>query len=733
MSACYAEEDRQNYFASCAKGLEDLLAKELQSLNAGDLKVHPGGVSFQATKKVLYRICLWSHLANQVQKQLIQTRIKTAQDLYQSVYKIGWPDYFDVQKTFKINVSGKHHAFNDTRFAAQKAKDAVVDKFRHSIGTRPDISTISAEIVIQLHFYKGMVTVLLSASGESLHRRGYRTQQASAPLKETLAAAMLLRAGWRTKLQESAMPVLLDPMCGSGTILIEAAMMAFKIAPNLNRTQFSFMQWQDYDQDLFQSLVQEAVAQRETKQDGAQTKIIGYDYDPSVVEKARANIASAGLSHAIEVKVQEIKRLKSPSDNGLIVTNPPYGERLYHGQEARLNTLFHNFGEMLFQNFQGWKVAVLSASKTLTKAIGMRSTKYNKFYNGAIETILFHFTVNEKALMQYESEAEKLKRQAESAVAVDDGHLAFSNRLGKNLQRLIPWAKQQSIECYRVYDGDIPEYSAAIDLYHRYVHIQAYQIGKGIDSEIAKKHLRQMVYHIHHTFEIPYRHIYLKTRQRQSGKQQYEKQNDQNRFQIVREGKALFYVNFSDYLDTGLFLDHRKIRSLIAKKSHNKRLLNLFSYTCTASVHAALNQAREITNVDMSKTYLDWGKRNFELNRLQNFPVNFIQAEAISWLKATAQSRQKYDVIFLDPPTFSNSKRMQNVLDIQWDHPMLIGLAMKLLAKNGVLYFSNNYRKFKLDETVARQYQCDNIDALCLSRDFLRRPNVHHCWEIRRQ
>ncbi|WP_440616201.1 bifunctional 23S rRNA (guanine(2069)-N(7))-methyltransferase RlmK/23S rRNA (guanine(2445)-N(2))-methyltransferase RlmL [Cysteiniphilum sp. 6C5] len=719
-----------SFFASCAKGIELLLKDELLTLGVDEAREKLAGVEFEADLATAYKVCLWSRLANQVHRKLHVAKFDSADAFYNELYSLPWASFFDVKQSIKIEVSGKHQVFNNTQFAAQKAKDAVVDYFRDQMDERPSVDLEHPDIVINIHLQKGMAFIYLSLTGQSLHRRGYRLAQGEAPLKETLAAALLVKSGWLDELKKDQVNFI-DPMCGSGTILIEAAMMAYDIAPNLARGTFCFMRWCDFDHNAWQTLKSEALMRKNIGKEKSNITLIGYDDDMRVLDKARQNIASADLTGAIEVFVQDVRDLSNDTHEkaGFILTNPPYGERLYHGRPEKLRGLFSGFGKALIRGFSGWKVSIFSAASEPVRALGLRSMKVNKFFNGALETMLYQFEVSDQWVMQHESAAQKLTRQAKNAVLQDDGHLAFKNRLLKNYQQIQKWAQQQGLECYRIYDADLPEYAVAVDLYNTHVHVQEYQIGKTVDEKLAQKRLLQAVYHIAEVLGVRYEQIHLKTRQRQKGDSQYQRQAMTDKFHVVKEYDALFYVNFDDYLDTGLFLDHRKMRQIVAKAAKGKTLLNLFSYTCSASVHAALMGAKTVS-VDMSKTYLDWGKRNLHLNKLNVDQHLFVQSDCFVWLKEAVKARKQFDVIFLDPPTFSNSKRMQNVLDVQRDHVELIELAMRLLTRNGVLYFSNNYRKFKFDEGLQAKYNCQNIDDKCLSRDFLRRPTIHHCWQI---
>lgn len=710
------------FFASCAKGIELLLKDELNSLGISSSE-KLAGVEFEGSFEDAYKVCIYSHLASQVMLKIATQKVTDQQALYDFISSINWLDYFDVNTAFKIIISGKHYDFNNTMFVSQKTKDAIVDQFRRETNERPNIDTYNPDNIIKLHLHKQYVNVFLCLNIESLHKRSYRQFQGQAPLKESLAAAILIKAGWLDELKKEQ-PILIDPMCGSGTILIEAALMAKNIAPVLLNKEFKLFNSKLHNEDLWSNLLE--IAKKAQKPINA--IIQGYDINNNILDKADRNIYQAGVEDVVNIKRQDIRDLENEFESeGLIVTNPPYGERLYGDQLDELLDIFNGFGDRLSQDFYGWKVAILTSFDKSIKEMQLRITKKNKFYNGAIETVLYQFDINEHARFKHESQLEKNIRLAEASAQKSDEHVDFSNKLKKNLKNLKPWLKQSGVECYRLYDADIPTFAVAVDIYGEHVFLQEYRADATIDQNIAKQRFYQAIYQIHKTLDTQYENIHTRVRQRQKGKEQYQKNNDKNNFHVINEFDAKFYVNFDDYLDTGIFLDHRKIRQLVAKASKNKTLLNLFGYTCTASVHAALKGAKT-TSVDMSNTYLEWGKNNFELNNLDIKKHNFIQADCISWLKPNSE---KFDVIFLDPPTFSNSKRMDDILDIQRDHELLINLAMDSLKKDGVLYFSNNYRRFKMSQQIIAKFNCENIDKICLSRDFLSNKNIHNCWEIK--
>jgi 23S rRNA (guanine2445-N2)-methyltransferase / 23S rRNA (guanine2069-N7)-methyltransferase len=311
----------------------------------------------------------------------------------------------------------------------------------------------------------------------------------------------------------------------------------------------------------------------------------------------------------------------------------------------------------------------------------------------------------------------------------------FANRLRKNLKNLGKWARREGIDCFRVYDADLPEYALAIDLYHgekRWAHVQEYQAPKSVDPEKAMQRLQEALTVLPEVLEIPRGQVFFKVRRRQKGTAQYEKLADAKHFHEVREGNCRLLVNFADYLDTGLFLDHRITRQMIETEAKDKRFLNLFAYTGAATVHAAVGGARTTTTVDMSKTYLEWARRNMALNGLRDKAHQFIQADCTRWLESEAKrAKLRFDLIFLDPPTFSTSKRMEDKFDVQSDHVALIRNAMALLEEGGLLVFSNNFRRFKLDETALSDLNIEEISTKTLPKDFARNPHIHRCWHIR--
>lgn len=751
--------DRYELFLTCPKGLEGLLAEEATGLGLEEVREHTSAIRGMADMETAYRLCLWSRLGNRVLLVLKRFAMKNAEDLYDGVHDVDWQDHLLPDGTLAVEFSGHGSGIDNTHFGALKVKDAIVDKLRTPTGERPSIDKLNPDLRVHLRLDRGEAILSLDLSGHSLHQRGYRLQQGAAPLKENLAAAILVRAGWpRIAAQGGA---LADPMCGVGTFLVEAAMIAADIAPNLRRERWGFSAWLGHVPALWRKLHDEALARAEVGLAKPPLWIRGYEADPRLIQPGRNNVERAGLSDWIKIYQGEVATFEPRPDQnqkGLVICNPPYGERL--GDEASLLYLYQNLGERLRQACLNWEAAVFTGAPDLGKRMGIRSHKQYSFWNGALPCKLLLIKVlpdqfvtgdrrtpeqrqaeREQAAYdqapvepqerQYNKNGNPIKPAPAPAPVVEQARLSeggqmFANRLQKNLKQLSKWARREGIECYRVYDADMPEYALAIDLYNDWVHVQEYAAPRSIDPEKAQARLFDALAAIPQALNIDKSRVVIKRRERQSGTRQYERQSTQGQFTEVNEGGVKLLVNLTDYLDTGLFLDHRRMRMRIQREAAGKRFLNLFCYTATASVHAAKGGARSTTSVDLSKTYLDWARRNLSLNGFSD-KNRLEQGDVMAWLQA---SRDEYDLIFIDPPTFSNSKRMEGVFDVQRDHVELLDLAVARLAPGGVLYFSNNFRKFQLDQNLAERYAVEEITAQTLDPDFARNSKIHRAWRI---
>lgn len=697
---------------TCAAGIETLVADEIARFGGVDVVSGPGVVQWRGLLVAGYRCCLWSRFASRVFCQLAQFSVSDEHSLYQAALAMDWQRHLTEDATFAISctLSGTT-VVTHSRFAALKCKDGLVDSFRNRVGVRPSVRTNRPDVQFHLHIENDRATLFLDLSGESLHRRGYRAASGPAPLKETLAAAIVALSGWLKEPQ-----TLIDPMCGTGTLLIEAALMYQDSAPGLSRSYFGFLGWLGHDGLAWQNLIEEALAREEEGEKRPWPKIIGYDCDPQAIAAARKNIEKAGLERHIAVMAQEIAYLKPQGECGLVLSNLPYGERL--SEKNTVFQLYRGYGKILRHRFPGWQVGVFIADPQATDSFGLSWQYKYKLFNGAIPCRLLLGSLGENSDTSF--------RWSPKQLAEKDNQ--FANRLYKNLERRLQWAEREGISCFRVYDRDLPDYNLSIDIYGKWVHIQEWSPPKGVDPHVAAERLSRAVISVKEMLQARGDRVFVKTRERQRGRQQYEKRESRGKLHEVGEGPCTFLVNFTDYLDTGLFLDHRPIRQRFFSEARDKRFLNLFGYTGTASVHAALGGARSTTTVDLSATYLEWARMNLALNGLGDPAHRTEQADCLTWL---ADCRQTYDIIFIDPPTFSNTKKERRVFDIQEDHSRLLRLAMERLSNGGLLVFSTNFRKFRLDPDLSQGYAVTDISAATIPADFHRDAKVHQCWEFR--
>ena len=725
-------------FATTPKAMEGILANEIQALGGNNVQQKLAGVAFQGDLAMAYAACLWLRTASRILLLLGSFEVKSQQDLYIGIQNIDWSEHLNPDDSLAVTFSSKNNpAINNTHFGAQKVKDAIVDQMRAKFNQRPSVDTERPSIRINVYLHNDTAQLSLDLSGESSHKRGYRDINIAAPIKENLAAAILLRAAWPEIAKQGGS--LLDPMCGSGTLLVEGALIAGDIAPGLQRDYFGFLGWKQHDQTLWQSILDNALHRRDIGLNQL-PMIVGFDQDRRSVVAAIQHVENAGLSGKIHIEKRDISDASAAESwpKGLIVCNPPYGERL--GDEEQTAILYRQFGEVLKQRFIGWQAAMIIGNPELGFRLGIRSQKPITLFNGALECKLLRFKLEENNFFEPKAKSqqeriEQISRRAQTEQPDNQAEM-FANRLRKNLKKLTKWIKLNQIHCYRLYDADLPEYAVAVDVYQGekiWVNVQEYEPPKTIDPLKANQRLAGALKEIATVLEIPAEQVFLKIRRKQKNTDQYEKQGDSRRFHVVEEGGCKFWVNFEDYLDTGLFLDHRPVRLLIQQQAKDKRFLNLFAYTGSATVHAVIGGAVSSVTVDMSNTYLDWAKRNFDLNGIRG-DHKLVRADCLQWLneQAGAKHKPQFDLIFLDPPTFSNSKKMDEVFDIQKDHVQLIHDAAALLAPGGKLYFSTNFRRFKMDQDALKNLLIEDISKTMIPDDFARDAKIHYCWKISR-
>jgi len=720
------------FVATVPRGFSDLLATEVAALGAAQVRESAGGVSFEGSLAVGYRVLLESRLASRVLLEITRGRMSDADDLYALARGIDWREHLDSRGTLACEFTGQHPAISNTHFGALKLKDAIVDQLRETTRLRPSIETQRPDVSVYAHVARGEVAISIDLAGEALSRRGYRLQGGEAPLRENLAAGILMRAGWPRI--AAAGGEFLDPMCGSGTFVIEAAWMALDRAPGLLRDYWGFQGWRGHDAALWAELVAAATARMRQQ---LPMVIRGADHHRGAIATAQANARRAQVGRDLVFEHCDIATLTphataADAPPGLLCVNPPYGARIEGREDAA--AAHRAIGAALRGPFAAWHAAVLTGEPELGQQIGAEAARVHTVFNGAIECRLLRFTPGER----------KARREPTRGIVIDDASIAqgagarmFANRLGKNLVRLGKLARREGVSCWRLYDADMPEYALAVDLYtgagpdegKRWLYVQEYAPPASIDPAAARRRREEALSVLPEVTGVPFADIRLRTRRPQKSGQ-YERRGASGEFHVVEEAGLKLRVNLDDYLDTGVFLDHRVTRQRLGQAARGTRFLNLFCYTATATVHAVAGGASSSLSVDMSRTYLDWARANLELNALAGDSHRLLQADVLRWLSEQSTGAA-WDLIFLDPPTFSNSARMEGVLDIQRDHGRLVADCMRILAPGGLLVFSTNAQRFTLDTDVHNAFRVADVSAMTLPFDFKGNPRIHRCFEVR--
>ncbi len=827
-----------SFFATVPRGLESLLAGELRSLGAARVKQVHAGVSFTGTLETAYRACLWSRVAGRVLLPLESGRAGDGDELYATASGVDWSRHLGAGDTLAVDFTGVNERIRDTRFGAVRIKDAIVDQFRAAGGTRPSVDARAPDVRVNAHLSGVRVMISIDLSGQSLHRRGYRADkvQVEAPLKENLAAGMLLYAAWPRA--AAAGGSLLDPLCGSGTLPIEAALMAADVAPGLLRADaagagpagagagrgttggeraaapaFGFLHWRGHDATLWDALLAEARDRRSAgmkrlaaARPGA--VIRGSDHDARAVKVARDFAARAGLHGLVAFERASVDGAAPPAAHGLLATNAPYGERL----AAEADAVYRQLGERLRTSFPGWNAVVLAGDRRQLGALGLAAKRDTDLRNGPLTCVLAYY---EAGAASTGSAAPRTARAAarsaapkagpptgdpapapdagaggvatpaaEAAAGTTPGRASeekavsappragaavpeaagrpgmlgggaeyLANRLRKNRRRLARRLQREGITCYRLYDADLPEYNLVVDVYGDHVHVQEYAAPPEIDPDKAQRRLAEALEVIGAVLETPADRLILKRRRRQRGAAQYERRPERGALVPVVEDDLTYLVDLGTYLDTGLFIDQRMTRRLLRRLAGGRRFLNLFAYTGTMTVNALAGGSPASTTVDLSATYLDWAARNLAANGFasttEEWPAangadgqapggaapagraahRLVQADCLRWV---AEAGGQYDLVWLDPPTFSNSKRMgRATFDVQRDHADLIRLtARRLLAPGGILLFATNLRNFRLDRAELGALEVKDLSRSTLAFDCERGANRHHVFRI---
>ena len=729
-----APDEPPRLTARTLDGLEWLLAAELEAVGGTDLRVGRRTVEFSGSTEALYRSVLESRTAIRVLEPLGRFAVDSPESLYRAIATIDWPAQLKPTQTLRVDAVVHDSFVSHSLYAAQVVKDAVVDRLRNATGRRPNVQLHGASLRLAIHLAGNTATLFRDAAGQSLHQRGWRQGRVEAPLSEVLATGILGLAGWQPG------EPLLDPFCGSGTLVIEAATQAAGLAPGLPRARrkgHGFFRFADCDRQLAATIVQELDARVREPTGSFQAS----DLDPAAVAAARQSAAAAGLAEFITIQQQHFEEVAPAGDPGLVVTNPPYGERL---AVPRAAAIFRRLGDWLKASCGGWRAAVLAPAPA-AKAIGLKPHRRLPLANGPIDCRLVELVIRpreeRRPMPPAAGQAAELPapEQAEgrrpSVRGVGDQVGDFRRRLAKRAKHLGRWARRQGLEAYRVYDRDIPEIPLVIDRYGDFLHAAEYERPHDRTAIEHDVWLDRMVEAAAAELGVAADRVFLKTRRRQRAGGQYEKVDDRQATLAVAEGDLRFEVNLSDYLDTGLFLDHRGTRALVRGEAAGRRLLNLFCYTGSFTVAAAAGGAVATTSLDLSNTYLAWARRNLAANGFADGKRHqTVREDARAFLEyRRSRGADPFDLVVVDPPTYSRSAKAVSDWDVQRDHAGLLDLVADNLAAEGQVYFSTNFRRFKLDEELlTRRFTIREITRQTIPEDF-RNARIHRAWRLVKQ
>jgi len=719
--------------ATAAFGLEAVVVRELEALGYAARIPQPGKVAFEGDALAIARANLWLRSAERVVLVVARFEASDFGQLFDGVAAADWAALLPADAAFPVRGRSHKSQLSSVPACQKIVKKAVVDKLLASHGVE-QLPESGPQYGIDVALLDNRATITLDTTGAGLHKRGYRPAYGAAPLRETLAAGMLQLSYWRP-----GRPML-DPFCGAGTIAIEAAMLGRKIAPGLKRS-FAAEDWPTLPAEAWQAAREEA---HEAILPPLEERIQATDSDGELLKLARRAADLAGVTEDIHFQQRDFADTSSKREYGCLFANPPYGMRL--GEEREAEQLHRSFPEVL-RRLPTWSHYVLTARLDFETLAGQKADRRRKLYNGRIECTLFQYQ-GPKPGQSPTSTAGELDQTPRSATpqpafgglkpeAQRQGE-EFANRLRKLARHLRRWPTKRGVTCFRLYDRDIPDVPLAVDRYESEAQVVALHI-----AEYERPHDRTPAEHadwLDHlatvaakTLEVSRNQVFLKRRARQRGADQYQKLGEQSDTMVVREADLQFKVNLSDYLDTGLFLDHRTTRGMVGGESAGKRVLNLFAYTGSFTVYAAAGGAAETTTVDLSPTYLDWARENMRLNGFlptgQGIdPHQFAQADSREYV-ASLPDGPLFDLAVVDPPTFSNSKRTGLDWDVQEHAAPLLAEVAARLSSGGVIYFSTNSRRFKLDESHLAGLTIREISNRTVPEDF-RNKRIHRCWRM---
>lgn len=758
-------------FASCLSGLEAPLAEELKRLGIKRVRPLGGGVAFFCDVRHALSACLWSRLASRIFVVVGRVNAGDANLLYEGVRRLPWEDVIAPGASMAVTAHGMNEELRNTRFTALKVKDGVCDRLREARGERPDVDAASADATVDVRIREGRATISLDLSGESLYHRTYLTPDdgPDAPLSCALSAGLLALSGWRQR--GSRGEACVDPACGDGFLVVEAASAACDLAPGLTRERWGFFGWAQSEPEAWNELIDDADERFErgltsavapgaaegpasAPPDPLYVRFAGASTSSPAIARARTHAKRAGLRQAVSIELADAQNV-----DGLVERVCAAAGKVRGGEEMACtvaSVLLSGERSQSDARAQAEAATFVRAASAApagsTFAVAGGDGVEARFGSAPIvRATLGHDRVATEALVFDEPPMQAVTvivpdsaGGAEHVVEVlEPSSEQFAARLRKTAKERRKWAKREGVSCYRVYDADLPDYAVAIDVYpgagdaegNLYLHIAEYAAPSTIDPGKAQRRYDDVLALAPVVLGVRPDHVFSKVRRRDKGGSQYRDSGRRSYVTQVEEDGYRFEVDLAGYLDTGLFLDHRLTRELVGAKAQDKRFLNLFAYTGTASVHAAAGGARTTATVDLSQTYLDWAARNMAANGFEGPEHTFERGDVMAWITEARRTGRRFDLVFVDPPTFSNSKAMgKRTWDVQRDHvELLIGVS-RLLSEEGEAVFSCNLRSFKPDEEELAKYgvRIEDITAQTIPHDFERNPRIHKCYLVKR-
>lgn len=759
--------------ATCAFGLESLLRRELEGLDLPAKVIEPGRVAFEGDHRAILNANLWLRTADRILIKVSDFPAPDFDALFESTRNLDWTPYISADGQFPVSGRCIRSQLTSVPACQRAIKKAIAQSLIRDTQSTT-LPENGASFRVDFTLLKDHATLTIDTTGIGLNRRGYHRAGSSPQVKETLAAALVMLSYWR-----NGRP-LVTPLCRGGTIAIEAAMIGLNMAPGIGRS-FACEDWSTDYLSLSQELRNEAESRCDKKLD---TRILAFDHDERMIAKARANAKFARVTDAIHFDCADLHQIRNQRRFGCLVAVPPSEEHFPSIRER--DEYYHQLPD-LFRRLPTWSHYVLADFRKLESLLGRPADRRRKLYSGGTPMTYFQFhgpkpvtnapnddatdlddkmtpersaiktsTIANKggtSLTTAGSSAEpstketnntEASRQPErepryehasgpaafgelSAKSREQAEL-FASRIRKRAKHLRKWPTKRGITCYRIYERDIPEIPLVVDLYEDAIHVTEYDRPHDRDPAEHGNWLDLMAQTAADGLNVAKQNIYLKRRGRQKGKTQHDKVAETFIRKEVQEGGLKFLVNLADYVDTGLFLDHRITREMVRDQAKGKHFLNLFCYTGSFTVYAADGAAKSTVSVDLSRNYLDWAKANLEINGLDGQQHRFVHQDTMQFIQEHP-AKPTYDLVVIDPPTFSNSKRTENDWTVQGQAEELLERVLPLVIPGGVIYFSTNFRRFKFQPENLKLSEAHEISRQTVPEDF-RNRRIHRCWRL---